>query len=147
MTSPLVTTTSMHIGPSLSGTIVTKNADMAVAAYLGSLDLQIVSDAPLSSSLATAWGKPSLTRLRLVVLGANPVDANTHRLLGRRLAKGSFTVLGKPRPLAFSNDFVAMQVAGPAGETLDLTEVCAPVPPVNLPKPATLTVERLFILC
>jgi hypothetical protein len=65
--------------------------------------------------------------------------------LGERLQNGPFTVLGPPRPLAVNDNIWAMQVAGPAGETLYLTEVRAPVPPFELPPPATHTAERLFI--
>ena len=36
-------------------------------------------------------------------------------------------------------------LAGPAGETLYLTEVRAPVPPFDLPMNARFTAERLFI--
>jgi len=65
--------------------------------------------------------------------------------LGQRLENGPFTVLGPPRALAVNDNIWAMQVAGPAGETLYLTEVRAPVPPFELPPPATFTAERLFI--
>jgi hypothetical protein len=65
--------------------------------------------------------------------------------LGVRLVNSGFTVLGEPRPLSVSDAIVAMQVAGPAGETLYLTEVRGPVPPFRLPMPATHTAERLFI--
>lgn len=65
--------------------------------------------------------------------------------LGRRLEGGPFRILGAPRPLSVSDDIWAMQVAGPAGETLYLTEVKAPVPPFELPMHARCTAERLFI--
>lgn len=65
--------------------------------------------------------------------------------LGRRLAGGPLRVLGEPRPLSVSDDIWAMQVAGPAGETLYLTEVRAQVPPFELPMRARFTAERLFI--
>lgn len=65
--------------------------------------------------------------------------------LGRRLEGGPFRVLGTPRPLSVSDDIWAMQVAGPAGETLYLTEVRAQVPPFELPMNARHTAERLFI--
>ena len=65
--------------------------------------------------------------------------------LGQRLVNSPFKVLGPPRPLAVNDNIWAMQVAGPAGETLYLTEVRAPVPPFELPPPATFTAERLFI--
>ena len=65
--------------------------------------------------------------------------------LGKRLENGPFTVLGPPRALAVNDNIWAMQVAGPAGETLYLTEVRAPVQPFELPPPATHTAERLVI--
>ncbi len=65
--------------------------------------------------------------------------------LGRRLEGSPFRILGAPRPLSVSDDIWAMQVAGPAGETLYLTEVRAPVPPFELPMNARFTAERLFI--
>ena len=168
-----------RLGPSRCGTVVTADADATLAAYRRALDLQLVSDAPLSAAVAGAWGKPALAGRRLLVLGADAADPSTHWLrvlevpgavapapmrqrgwlalevlvrdvvaLGRRFdadAQGLFRVLGPPRPLSVSDDIWAMQVAGPAGETLYLTEVRAPVPPFALPMNASLTAERLFI--
>jgi catechol 2,3-dioxygenase-like lactoylglutathione lyase family enzyme len=65
--------------------------------------------------------------------------------LGERLKNSAFKVLGEPRPLAVSDKIWAMQVTGPAGETLYLTEVRAQVPPFELPPPARHDAERLFI--
>ena len=164
------------VGPVQCGTVIARDADVVIHAYRQGLDLVVVSDAPLPSALATAWGKPDLAGARLVVLGADAADASTHWLriiesplaeaplpmrhsgwlalevlvkdvcaLGQRLENGPFTVLGPPRALAVNDNIWAMQVAGPAGETLYLTEVRAPVPPFELPPPATHTAERLFI--
>lgn len=165
-----------RIGPALAGTLVTADADASVQAYVGALDLQLISDAPLPAAVARAWGKPALAGHRLAVLGADPSDPSTHWLrvlevpgvrppapmhqrgwlalevlvrdvqaLGRRLEGGPFRILGAPRALSVSDDIWAMQVAGPAGETLYLTEVRAPVPPFELPTRARCTAERLFI--
>jgi len=165
-----------HLQHAMCGTVIAPDADILVAAYQSSLDLQVVRDEALSVSLAQAWGKPELAGLRCVVLGADVLDASTHWLrvlecpgiepvepmrqsgwmaleilvrdvhaLAQRLAQSSFTVLGEPRPLSVSDSIVAMQVAGPAGEVLYLTEVRAPVPPFRLPVAARLTAERLFI--
>lgn len=65
--------------------------------------------------------------------------------LAGRLVTSPFRILGEPRPLALSEKIWAMQVAGPSGEVLYLTEVKAAVPPFDLPAPARLTAERLFI--
>ncbi len=165
-----------RIGPPRAGTVVTADADASVAAYRDHLDLQVISDAPLSAAQAAAWGKPALAGRRFVVMGADPADPSTHWLrilevpgavapapmrqrgwlalevlvrdvqaLGRRLEGGPFRILGVPRPLSVSDDIWAMQVAGPAGETLYLTEVRAQVPPFDLPMNARCTAERFFI--
>lgn len=65
--------------------------------------------------------------------------------LAVRVERAGYRVLGAPRPLSVGADLWAMQVAGPDGEVYYLTEVRAPVPPFELPSPARLTAERLFI--
>lgn len=65
--------------------------------------------------------------------------------LAARMPSHGYRVLGEPRPLSVGDTLWAMQVAGPDGEVYYLTEVRAPVPPFDLPAPARLTAERLFI--
>jgi hypothetical protein len=60
------------------------------------------------------------------------------------LDESAFRVIGEPANLEVSEHIRAMQVIGPAGEVLYLTEVKAPVPPFDLPF-ARCTVDRLFI--
>ncbi|HEY0941432.1 MAG TPA: hypothetical protein VGE08_15135 [Steroidobacter sp.] len=67
------------------------------------------------------------------------------RALAARLRNSAFKVLGEPRALEVNDNIWAMQVAGPAGETLYLTEVRGPAPPFQLPEPARLDAQRLFI--
>ena len=55
-----------------------------------------------------------------------------------------FQIIGEPANLDVSDDIRAMQVIGPAGEVLYLTEIKAVVPPFELPF-ARCTVDRLFI--
>jgi hypothetical protein len=55
-----------------------------------------------------------------------------------------FKVIGEPANLEMSDNIRAMQVIGPAGEVLYLTEIKAPVPPFDLPT-ARCLVDRLFI--
>lgn len=70
--------------------------------------------------------------------------ADVH-LLAAKLQDSAFDILGNPHPLSVSDDIWAMQVAGPAGEVLYLTEVRAPVPAFDLPLGAKALAERLFI--
>lgn len=65
--------------------------------------------------------------------------------LAPRVAAAGFRVLGEPRALSLGDQIWAMQVAGPDGEVYYLTEVRGEVPPFELPAPARLSAERLFI--
>lgn len=61
-------------------------------------------------------------------------------------APGSpFRIIGQPAFLEISDKIRAMQVIGPAGEVLYLTEVRAPVPPFELPQRPADPVDCLFI--
>lgn len=90
-------------------------------------------------------GAPILPPMRRGGWLALEVLVRDVQALGRRLEGGPFRILGVPRPLSVSDAIWAMQVAGPAGETLYLTEVRAPAPPFELPMNARCTAERLFI--
>ncbi|MDI3295409.1 VOC family protein [Janthinobacterium tructae] len=70
------------------------------------------------------------------------VDALAERL---RQPGSPFTIIGEPAFLEISDKIRAMQVAGPAGEVLYLTEVRAPVPLFDLPLSPVDPVDRLFI--
>ncbi len=165
-----------RLGPVLCGTVVTADADVAIARHRRAFDLEVIADAPVPQDVARAWGAPRLAGHRLVLLGADAADPSTHWLrllevpgskapapmahggwlalevlvrdvhaLADRMADTGYAVLGAPRPPAVGDDLWAMQVAGPDGEVYYLTEVRAPVPPFELPAPARLTAERLFI--
>lgn len=60
------------------------------------------------------------------------VDALAARLVAQ-LAPDAFTVVGAPADLDVSPNIRAMQVIGPAGEMLYLTQIKAPVPPFEVP--------------
>lgn len=160
------------IGPSLSATLVTDRLDACVAAWAGFLDHRPGAEAPLPDSTARRWAAPGLSGARSVwlhnALGEpwlrlvedetatprppfrNPgwqaleiavadVDA-----LAARLAGSPFTCLGEPADLDVSDAIRAMQVLGPAGEVLYLTEVRDAVPGFDLPR-ARCPIDRLFI--
>ncbi|MCA1857373.1 hypothetical protein LE190_15775 [Massilia oculi] len=85
-----------------------------------------------------------LKRHGWIALEVNVRDVD--RLAMRLELPGSpFRIIGKPAFLEFSDQIRAMQVIGPAGEVLYLTEVRAPVPPFALPLDPVDPVDRLFI--
>ncbi len=66
--------------------------------------------------------------------------------LAARLAGSPFEIIGPPATLDFdfTDKIRAMQVVGPSGEVLYLTEVTGPVPGFDLPKPKSF-VGRIFV--
>jgi len=167
-----MTLTTSRLGPCLSATLVTSNLEMSVSAYCGFLHQHVHSSGVVSASPADRWGLGPLTGmsmawlaneldepwLRLIEIpGAETVNPFDHRgwmsleisvqdvdkLFGE-LEQSPFKVIGEPANLDVSNDIRAMQVIGPSGEVLYLTEVKAEVPPFELPF-ARCAVDRLFI--
>lgn len=85
-----------------------------------------------------------LRRHGWIALEVNVRDVD--RLAELLRAPGSpFRIIGQPAFLEISDKIRAMQVVGPAGEVLYLTEVRAPVPPFELPLAPVDPVDRLFI--
>jgi hypothetical protein len=131
---------------------------------------------PVSQKQALAWGQAKLAGapcvelalhadaaplLRLIELPGTPprptrfsygwmaleilvrdVDA-----MAARFPINGFEIVGAPADLDVSPHIRAMQVVGPAGEMLYLTQIKAPVPPFDVPLSASLTGEwgPLFI--
>lgn len=75
-------------------------------------------------------------------ISVQDVDQVAARLRGKDCP---FSIIGEPAFLEISDQIKAMQVIGPAGEVLYLTEVRAPVPPFDLPLAPANLVDRLFI--
>jgi hypothetical protein len=165
-----------NCGPLRHATLIVADAQLMVQAY-AALGLVVVERSVLGDEQAQAWGQAQLAGLGvtwLAPLGAAPllrlielpgtlprptrlshgwlalellvrdVDA-----LAPRLADSGFRIVGAPADLAFSPSIRAMQVTGPAGEMLYLTQVKLPVPPFELPLsadlPATQDLGALFI--
>jgi len=110
--------------PALSGCAVTWLAAPGSAPLLRLVELPAAAARP--TRLSHGW-------LALEVL-VRDVDALADRLQG-----SAFEVVGPPADLAVSPAIRAMQVVGPAGEMLYLTQVKQPVPPFELPLSAELT--------
>ncbi len=120
--------------PDLIGCTVTWLAAAGCAPLLRLIELPVASPRP--TRLSHGW-------LALEVL-VRDVDA-----LGQRLQGSGFDIVGAPADLAVSPAIRAMQVIGPAGEMLYLTQVKQAVPPFELPLsdelPPTQDMGPLFI--
>ncbi|MEM9533277.1 MAG: hypothetical protein AAGA23_20315 [Pseudomonadota bacterium] len=142
-------------------TVAVPDLDAAVAAYRDYLDYQPTWRGT-AEALATLWQAPEAadqpcavlvpgarpeTFLRLVELpqvddyvpfstqGWNAAEIAVADVdaLAERLADSPFKILGPPAELSISDDIRAMQVVGPGGELLYLTQVKAPIPGFDLP--------------
>ena len=164
--------TSSALGPCLAATITTDRVDACVEAWCTYLHHTIAWEQALSPGQAEQWGRPALAGCRTVWLKnaagepwlrfiqdntAVPVEPFRHtgwlslevnvqnvEALHRDLLDSPFTIIGPPATLDVSADISAMQVVGPAGEVLYLTEIKKAVPGFDLPL-ARSAVDRLFI--
>jgi hypothetical protein len=163
---------SIALGPSVTGTLVTANFDATVAAYVDSLNMSVAESGVVDQVLADLWQTPALIGQRIatlispsniawirVVEDINAVAAKPFRELGWMalevvvadvdnlaidLNDSAFETYRPPADLDISDAIRAMQVIGPAGEVLYLTQIGAAVPPFVLPV-ATCRVDHLFI--
>ena len=112
--------------------------DGALSAWLGvagqSPWLLLVQSA--HAKIAAPFARQGWMALELAVLN---VDALAPSLQG-----SPFQIIAEPKDLDFSDAIRAMQVQGPAGEVLYLTQIKRPVPPFRLPQ-TKLRVDRPFV--
>jgi hypothetical protein len=156
-------------GPLAHATLIVDDATPVAAAY-AALGLQALPAAAVSPAQAASWGHPALAGAGVMLL-APPGGAPLLRLLQQpgaaprptRFSHGwlaleilvrdvdalaapalaaGFEIVGPPADLEMSPHLRAMQVVGPAGEMLYLTQVKAPVPPFDLPLSAGLPTGR-----
>ncbi len=160
----------MRLGPIVSATVICRDLDRSLAAY-AHLGLPLVERGALARSRALAMGEAALADARCARLGATDcawlqlieapgasqstpfgrrgwlaleVGVRDVDALAARLSDKHFRVLGAPANLDVSDAIRAMQVAGPDGEVLYLTQVKRPVPPFALPQ-ALHEVDQLFV--
>jgi hypothetical protein len=164
--------TSPRLGPALAATVVTRDLDHSIGVYREHLHLHAGETTVLTSAEAADLGWPALTGNRScwmsnaldepwlqfiedpqarhnaafscygwmsLEIAVQDVDA-----LGSALIDSPFKIIGPPADLAMSDAIRAMQVVGPSGEVLYLTQVKGPVPPFEIPM-ARCPVDRLFI--
>ena len=158
------------LGPTLTGTLVAPDFDRTLQAYIDYLHLSVVEEAQVSETQALLWGKPRLAGqpiatlsspsdypwLRIIgcpgVLPARPfqelgwlaleVLVADAEALGRQLENSPFEIV-RHRTDSAESGTRAIQVVGPAGEVLYLTELAEAIEPFNI-APATCQVDRLF---
>jgi len=165
---------SATIGPIASVTIVTPDLARSEAAYAGSLGYQPGERGLVTAAQAAAWGRPDSAGSRYLVVhppagrdfGFRFIEAtqsppyrafashgwNAAELIVRDVdalavsLRGSpFQMLGPPQDLSFTDAIRAMQVRGPAGEILYLTQFKRQLE--TLPSPAArCEVDRVFIV-
>jgi catechol 2,3-dioxygenase-like lactoylglutathione lyase family enzyme len=151
----------MRLGPIAGVTLVAPNLDQAIAAYVQALGLKLHEQTRLPEHEALRLGAPLHKLARVAHLGTQdrpepwlriiedttqvPVAAFMHTgwialevlvedvdALASELGN-HFRVLRPPADLDLGDAIRAMQVQGPAGEVLYLTQIKRPVPPFQLP--------------
>jgi hypothetical protein len=160
------------LGPIIISTLTTSDSESCVAAWCQYLEHAIHCELKLSYVEALKWGCPELVGTRVTWLENNlgepwlriiedplalpmapfqrtgwlslEVCVGDVDALYLALKDSPFNIIGKPADLDISPNIRAMQVVGPAGEVLYLTQVKAAVRGFDLPV-ARCPVDRLFI--
>jgi hypothetical protein len=162
------------LGPIAGVTITTPDIEASEAAYVGQLEYRVTSRGFLSEPQANVWGRPACAGRRyLVAAPAAGTDFHfrfiedpsrsgyrafsTHGwnaaelivadvdAMAKRLRRGPFAIVGEPQDLSFSDAIRAMQIRGPAGEILYLTQFKRDLPGLAAPSPRS-SVDRTFIV-
>ncbi len=160
-------------GPILAVTVTTADLAGSVSAYRCGLGYRELGHGRVTAAEALAWNSEAMAGREWVLVGSDPGRAGAVRLVetsrpagyrplrhlgwaaleisvsdvdavAARVEEAGFRVLRRPAPLASSALLRAMQVAGPSGEVIYLTQRLGPLPGFDLPEPAAL-VDRVFI--
>lgn len=157
-----------------AATLTVADPEASAARYVEWLDYQIVERGSLSADLAAAWGAPNSAGrpyiilqpssgapvfLRFVAGDAVP-DYRPLRTYGwaaieicvqdvlkvnERMLNSPFEIIGPPREIDGLPAIYPMQVKGPDGEIVYLTQIRSDLPAFDLPRAASL-IDKLFIL-
>ncbi|MBL8202483.1 MAG: hypothetical protein JNK40_16070 [Chromatiales bacterium] len=162
------------MGPIACVTIRTPSLEASEAAYGQFLHYRPVGRGGISAAESTLWGVPGLAGtpyllmapeaatdfvFRFVELPPEPgyrafrrhgwqaAELIVDRVdpLAERLRNSPFEIVAPPLDLSFCPDIRAMQIRGPGGEIIYLTEFKKPVPGLEAP-PARCAVDRTFIV-
>lgn len=165
-------TTTPHLGPVIMGTLLTRNLAACVDAYETYLHASVQRQAKVSDVLANFWNQPHLAGCAYTMLtnalgepflrivedpDCDEVDTLKHTgwmaleivvedvdAIAKSLDGSPFEVLRPVADLSLSDQIRAVQVCGPAGEILYLTQIKGTVPPFDLPM-ARCAVDKVFI--
>lgn len=161
-------------GTILGGLSVVPDLAAGLAAYQGTLQLDLVQQGPLPADLAASWGCPASAGRRHAVLrpksgapcwfrlveqpdvagftpttsfGWGAFELTVQDVFGwpDRLAGSGFTIVGEPKQLPGMDAFVPMQALGPGQEMIYLNQVFANMDTLDLPKAASIT-DHIFIV-
>ncbi len=162
-------------GPILGATVIVADLAAAVSRYTKIVGYVPDASGRVSDAQATSWGAPAMAGrawqlmrpesrepgwIRLVE-GTRPAAYRPLAHYGwaaieillrntddmhARMKDTDFTIIGEPHPLKSSPDIKAMQVIGPDGEALYLTNVPKGASPSHeLPQPQS-DIDRIFIM-
>lgn len=162
-------------GPVLAATVTVAGLEAAIARYTQTVGYVADDSGTVSAALAASWGAPAMAGRRWqlmrpesgepgwvrLVEGTRPPDYRPLAHYGwsaieillrntdamhERMKGSEFAIIGEPHPLKSSPDIKAMQVVGPDGEALYLTNVPKGASPVHqLPQPQS-DIDRIFIM-
>ncbi|TRX55048.1 hypothetical protein [Thalassomonas sp. M1454] len=159
-TQASVNTNGPIAGPVIGASLVCADIDAVSRIYQANFSMSAAQPGVISKEQADFWQSPHLAGAEQIIL-TSPSGANWLRLISDKTAEKvtplanygwmslevnvanvdqcaaklstDFSVLGAPANLELSDAIKAMQVAGPVGEVLYLTEIKAAVPPFELP--------------
>ena len=160
------------LGPTRYATLTTRNLDSHVHAWTHWLEQEMVFEGLVTPGQAELWDQPNTEGLKVCWLANNlgepwlqivedpeatyidpfkyagwlSLEINVQNVdaLAEQLRESPFTIIGEPANLDISKDIRAMQVVGPAGEVLYLTEIKREIPGFDIPL-ARCRIDRLFI--
>jgi hypothetical protein len=168
------TNAGASIGPIAAVTVVTPSLAASEAAYGGWLGYRTLARGRVSDAQAALWTAPDVAGAPCLLMAPAGADDFVFRFIERpgprgyrafsghgwnaaelivqkvddiaaRLAGSPFELVAPPLDLSFCSDIRAMQVRGPGGEIIYLTEFKRPVPGLAAP-PARSAVDRTFIV-
>ncbi len=166
--------TGPAIGPIAAVTVITPSLAASEAAYGGWLGYRVVGRGAVPAATARLWDAAEVAGAPYLLMAPAAADDFVFRFIERPASTGyrafsghgwnaaeqivakvdasaaalrdsPFELVAPPMDLSFCSDIRAMQVRGPGGEILYLTEFKRPVPGLDAP-PARSAVDRTFIV-
>ena len=161
-------------GTIMGGLSVVPDLASAIAAYQGTLQLDLVHEGPLPADLAASWDCPASANMRHAVLRPKSGAPCWFRLVEQppvagfrpttsfgwgafeltvkdvfgwpdRLAGSAFTIVGEPKQLPGMDAFVPMQALGPGQEMIYLNQVFGNMAAIDLPMAQSIS-DHIFIV-